>query len=321
MNAQTLILLLVFLSVGGATLGLSLWLNRRAAVSERIGQLEQFGKQGGGEQIDDQRSPAREWLVRVAQAAGPMAKLSAPKEGWESSSLRVRFMQAGLRDSHWPAIFFGAKTALALGLPIVVAFSLGLGKQQITTAVNAFLLIAVAAIGYYLPNLALANITRVRQRELTETLPDALDMMLVCVEAGLGLDAAMNRAASEIGMRSQALADELGLVALELRMGVKREHALRNFALRTGVDDVGSFVSMLVQADRFGTNIAQALRVQAETMRIQRQLRAEERAAKIPLKLLFPLIFFIFPSLMLVLMGPAMISIYRVLLPVFSGTN
>lgn len=313
MNAQNLILVLVFLSVAGVTLGITLWLNRRAAVSERIGQLEQ-----GGEKTDEARSPAREWLVRVAQIAGPMAKLSTPKEGWETSSLRVRFMQAGLRDAHWPAVFFGAKTVLALGLPAIVAVSLGLGPQ-LTTNVNVLLLLVLASVGYYLPNVVLANITRLRQRELTEALPDALDMMLVCVEAGLGLDAAMNRAASEIGMRSRSLADELGLVALELRMGVKREHALRNFALRTGVDDVASFVSMLVQADRFGTNVAIALRIQADTMRTQRQLRAEERAAKIPLKLLFPLIFFIFPSLMLVLMGPAMISIYRVLLPTLGG--
>lgn len=314
MNAQNLILLLVFLSVAGVTLGITLWLNRRAAVSERIGQLEQ-----GGEKTDEARSPAREWLVRVAQIAGPMAKLSTPKEGWETSSLRVRFMQAGLRDAHWPAVFFGAKTVLALGLPAMLIVSLGMGTQQMATNLNVLLLLLLAGIGYYLPNVVLANITRLRQRELTDALPDALDMMLVCVEAGLGLDAAMNRAASEIGMRSRSLADELGLVALELRMGVKREHALRNFALRTGVDDVASFVSMLVQADRFGTNIATALRIQADTMRTQRQLRAEERAAKIPLKLLFPLIFFIFPSLLLVLMGPAMISVYRVLLPTLGG--
>lgn len=316
MSAQTLILVLVFLSVAGVTLGLTLWLNRRAALSERIGQLER-----GAEEAEE-KSPtsAREWLVKVAQVAGPMAKLSTPKEGWETSSLRVRFMQAGLRDAHWPAVFFGAKTALALGLPATLAVLLGFGPQ-LTTNINMLLLILLAAIGYYLPNVALANITRLRQREVTEALPDAQDMMLVCVEAGLGLDAAMNRAASEIGMRSRALADELGLVALELRMGVKRDQALRNFALRTGVDDVASFVSMLVQADRFGTNIAQALRVHADTMRTQRQLRAEETAAKIPIKLLFPLIFFIFPSLLLVLLGPAWISIHRVLGPSLSGSG
>jgi len=317
MNAQNLILVLVFFSVAGVTLGVTLWLNRRAAVQDRVGQLEERG-QRDDKSDEDRFATGREWLAKVAQVAGPMAKLSAPKEGWEASSLRVRFTQAGLRDSHWPAIFFGAKTVLALGLPAILALILGLGPQ-LTTNRNVFLLILLAAIGYYLPNAVLSRLTEQRQRELRESLPDALDMMLVCVEAGLGLDAAMNRAASEIGMRSQALSDELGLVALELRMGVKREHALRNLALRTGVDDVAGFVAMLVQADRFGTNIAQALRVQADTMRVHRQLRAEEQAAKIPLKLLFPLIFFIFPSLLLVLLGPAWISIYRILLPSMGG--
>ncbi|MGH6640337.1 MAG: type II secretion system F family protein, partial [Polaromonas sp.] len=195
----------------------------------------------------------------------------------------------------------------------------GLSSVQLALNANLLILLLLAAAGYYLPNVLLANVTRRRQRELQEALPDALDLMIVCVEAGLGLDAAMNRAASEIGLRSAALSDELNLVALELRMGAKRELALRNLALRTGVDDIASFVAMLVQADRFGTNVADALRIQAETMRTHRRLRAEERAAKIPLKLLFPLIFFIFPSLMLVLMGPAMISIYRILLPSMGG--
>jgi tight adherence protein C len=195
------------------------------------------------------------------------------------------------------------------------------GLRNVTLELNTglVLLLLLVAFGYYLPNAVLSHLVAQRRESLQNALPDALDLMIVCVEAGLGLDAAMNRAASEIGMRSEALSDELNLLALELRMGVKRELALRNLALRSGVDDVSSFVAMLVQADRFGTNVAEALRIQAETMRTHRRLRAEERAAKIPLKLLFPLIFFIFPSLMVVLMGPAMISIYRVLLPTMGG--
>jgi tight adherence protein C len=239
--------------------------------------------------------------------------------GWDESSLRVRFMQAGLREEAWPAIYFAAKTVLALLWPGLFVLYQGLSAMQMTVTNTILVLVLLAALGYYLPNVLLVNLIKHRKREVEDALPDALDMMLVCVEAGLGLDAAMNRAAGEIGLRSQAMADELNLVALELRMGVKRDQALRNMALRTGVDDVASFVAMLVQADRFGTNVADALRIEAETMRTHRRLRAEERAAKIPLKLLFPLIFFIFPSLMLVLLGPAMISIYRVLLPTMSG--
>jgi tight adherence protein C len=316
LNNQWPMLLLVFLAVAGITLGVGMWLNRRAGVQQR---LDQVGTAGLRDPLGLEGKA--EWHAKVVKAVGPVAKLSAPKEGWENSSLRVRFMQAGLREKSWPALFFAGKTVLALGLPGLFLMFTGLTAVQLSTNLNLLMLLLLAAIGYYLPNGILARLVDSRKTEIQDALPDALDLMTVCVEAGLGLDAAMNRAASEIGMRSEALEEELNLVALELRMGVKRELALRNLALRTGVDDVGSFVAMIVQADRFGTNVAEALRIQGETMRTHRRLRAEERAAKIPLKLLFPLIFFIFPSLMLVLMGPAMISIYRVLLPTMGGNN
>ena len=314
MNMQVLILGLVFLAVTGLALAGMAWVNRRESVSQRLNQLV-------GASVDEEKSltAGSEWHARIVKVASPMARLSAPAEGWEASALRLRFMQAGLREASWPAVYFACKTVLALLLPGLFALYQGLSAAQIAVTTNVLILLVLASIGYYLPNVLLANAIGRRQEELQDTMPDALDLMMVCVEAGLGLDAAMNRSASEIGLRSQALSEELNLVTLELRMGVRRETALRNLALRTGVEEISSFVAMLVQADRFGTNVADALRIQAETMRTHRRLRAEERAAKIPLKLLFPLIFFIFPSLMLVLMGPAMISIYRVLLPTMGG--
>ncbi|MDP2162787.1 MAG: type II secretion system F family protein [Hydrogenophaga sp.] len=316
MNMQWLVLGLLFLAVTGATLTLTSWLNRDEAVKRRLKGI------GGTQDTDEQGLEGNaQWHARVVKMAGPMAKLSAPKEGWENSSLRVRFMQAGLREASWPALYFASKTVLALGLPGLFLLYSGLASVTLDLNRGLLLLVVLVAIGYYLPNVVLARMVENRRSSLQDALPDALDLMIVCVEAGLGLDAAMNRAASEIGLRSEALSEELNLLALELRMGVRREQALRNLALRTGVDDISSFVAMLVQADRFGTNVAEALRIQAETMRTHRRLRAEERAAKIPLKLLFPLIFFIFPSLMVVLMGPAMISIYRVLLPTMGGGN
>ena len=145
-----------------------------------------------------------------------------------------------------------------------------------------FFLLTLAALGYYLPNLVLAKMISLRKRELEESMPDAVDLMTVCVEAGLGLDAAMNRAGEEIALRSQVLADELRLVGLEMRVGSTRENALRNFALRTGVDDIATFVTILLQSGHFGTNVADSLRVLSETMRERRKIRAEERAAKIP---------------------------------------
>jgi tight adherence protein C len=314
MNMQIVILVLVFFAVTGLTLGAVLWFSRDAALKQRLNQL--VSPEGGRAKS---LTGGSEWQAKVIKVVGPMAKLSTPKAGWEESNLRVRFMQAGLREASWPAIYFASKTVLALLFPGLFVMVQGLTSVQLTVNTNVLILLVLAAIGYYLPNVLLSRATRRRQGELEDALPDALDMMLVCVEAGLGLDAAMNRAASEIGLRSEAMSDELNLMSLELRMGINREQALRNLALRTGVDDISSFVAMLVQADRFGTNVADALRIQAETMRTHRRLRAEERAAKIPLKLLFPLIFFIFPSLILVLMGPAMISIYRVLLPTMGG--
>ncbi|MGL6072219.1 type II secretion system F family protein, partial [Craterilacuibacter sp.] len=180
-------------------------------------------------------------------------------------------------------------------------------------------LLLAAGSGYYLPNLWLARKVRLRQREIFENFPDAIDLMLVCVEAGLGVDAALAKVADEMQIKSVTLAQELHLVNLELRAGSSKDKALRNLAMRTGVPEVESLVAMLVQAERFGTSIGDALRVHAEELRTKRRQRAEEAAAKIPLKLLFPLIFFIFPALLLVLLGPAFISIQRVLLPTLSG--
>ncbi|MGT0193872.1 type II secretion system F family protein, partial [Burkholderia pyrrocinia] len=158
---------------------------------------------------------------------------------------------------------------------------------------------------------------KVRQQTIFEDFPDALDLLTVCVEAGLGLDAALMRVSEELRFRSEVVAGELDLLLLEMRSGFTKETALRNFALRTGVEDIESFCAMLIQADRFGTSISESLRVLSDMLRTRRRMRAEERAAKIALKLLFPLIFCIFPALMLVLLGPAMIHVYRVLLPTF----
>lgn len=312
---QILLLTVIFFSVAGLVLGIGLWLDRNAALDRRLAQLG--GKGGTLERLTDVAGAA--WQAKVAQVAAPIAWLSTPKEGWEASNFRVRFMQAGLRGPGWPVIFFSAKTFLTLALPALVVLYRGMANVSAPAQMTLFALLSSAALGYLLPNLVLALMIRQRQREVEEALPDAVDLMTVCVEAGLGLDAAMNRAAEEMDLRSHALADELNLMALELRVGATRENALRNFALRTGVDDVATFVTILLQSGHFGTDVAESLRVLSDTMRERRKVRAEERAAKIPLKLLFPLIFFIFPSLFVVLLGPAMIGIFRVLLPTVTG--
>lgn len=262
-----------------------------------------------------------QWMETIAKASAHVAKLSLPTDGWDKSALRIRFMNAGWRSPSAAAIYFAAKTVLALGLPLIALLMLSSlpGSVAHSLALIAALLMMLATLGYYLPNVVLARRIDRRQQEIFESLPDALDLMTVCVEAGLGVDAAMLRVADEIHVKSQVLSDEFSLVLLELRAGSSREKALRNLAMRTGVSDVETLVAMLVQAERFGTSVGSALRVYTDMLRTKRRHLAEERAAKIALKLLFPLMFFIFPALLMVLLGPAVIQIYRVMLPTVSG--
>jgi tight adherence protein C len=251
------------------------------------------------------------WLDRVAKAARPLTKLSVPEEGWEKSALRTRFMNAGWRNPAAPTLYFASKSGLALALPaltgIVLAF---LPSVPNGTGVLVLLLVA-ASIGYYLPNVVLSRIAQRRKREIFETIPDALDLLTVCVEAGLSLERALVKVATEIHIKSVILAQELQLVLMEMRAGFSKEKALRNFSLRIGVDDIDALVAMLIQSERFGTSIGDALRVYSENLRSKRRVIAEEAAAKIGLKLLFPLIFCIFPTLLMVLLGPAGIKIMR----------
>lgn len=306
-NLQIAFLGLIFTAVAGLAYGL-VWLT----FPTRVARDRMHAAAGGA--ATSPSSQGGEWQATLTRLAAPLAKLALPAGGWESSGLRIRFMNAGLRHPSVPILYFGAKAGLALGLPLLATVILGIsiGGSLWGTNNTLFGLLGLAAFGYYLPNVLLARRVRSYQRQVLNAFPDAIDLIIVCIEAGLGLDAAIARAAEEMRLRSPEMADELHLVGLELRVGASREEALRNLALRTGLDEVRALVTMLVQADRFGTSIAESLRVHAEGLRSRRQQRAEEAAAKIPLKLIFPLIFCIFPSLMLVLMGPAVISIYRI---------
>ncbi len=314
MNLQLWILVAVFISVSGLTFGLGMWVTGSRVLGKRFDHLGSHTEPSTGA-----IEPVAQWRARIARMATPLARLSAPKEGWENSNLRVRFMHAGLRGTGWPTAFFASKTLLALVLPGLCWLFARTDMSPVNQRSVMLTYLCLAALGYYLPNLILSMTVNSRQRELREALPDAIDLMTVCVEAGLALDAALQRAGDEMHLRSAALADELNLMTIELRIGSTRAMALQNLALRTGVDDIETFVTTLLQSEHFGTNVAQSLRVLAETMRDHRRLRAEETAAKIPLKLLFPLIFFIFPSLFLVLLGPAMISVFKNLLPTLGG--
>ncbi|MET0980472.1 MAG: type II secretion system F family protein [Telluria sp.] len=253
------------------------------------------------------------WVERVAKVTQPLMKLSLPEEGWEKSALRTRFMNAGWRNPVAPTLFFASKTVLALFGPATVGVLVAASVVMLAGNQLLLLLLLTATVGYYLPNFVLNRIIRRRKREIFETLPDALDLLTVCVEAGLSLERAFVKVAGEIHIKSVTLAQELQLVLMEMRAGFSKEKALRNFALRSGVDDIDTLVAMLIQSERFGTSVGDSLRVYSDNLRTKRRMLAEECAAKIGLKLLFPLIFCIFPTLLMVLVGPAVIQLTRTL--------
>jgi tight adherence protein C len=311
-SAQLLFLLIVF-AVVCCLAWLAAVLFAPAALRERLASF--MGRR------DDVQAERHGWIERVARAARPLTKLSVPEEGWEKSALRTRFMNAGWRNPAAPTLYFASKTALALSLPALVGIVLAFVPATIAGYGTMFLLLLAAACGYYLPNVILERVVGRRKREIFENLPDALDLLTVCVEAGLSLERALVKVAAEIHVKSVTLGQELQLVLMEMRAGFSKEKALRNFALRVGLEDVDSLVAMLIQSERFGTSIGDALRVYSETLRGKRRIVAEEAAAKIGLKLLFPLIFCIFPTLLMVLLGPAGIQITRLFGTALAGPN
>jgi tight adherence protein C len=259
-----------------------------------------------------------DWATTVAQAVGPFAGLLAPEGDWADSPLRLRFINAGIRREDARILYFGCKTVLPLLLAggAWLLLRLFTAMDEMTVLMN---LMIAALVGCYLPNLALWLRLRERKRELFENFPDAADLMLVCVEAGLGLDAALTRIADEMGPKSRALAEELHLTNLEMRAGASRSQSLRNLALRSGIEEIGTFATMLSQSDKFGTSVGESLRVFSEDLRHKRQVRAEEHAAKVPTKMLVPLALFIFPAIIMVVLGPALVIIVRTIGPILSA--
>jgi len=247
----------------------------------------------------------REQFERVL---GDLGKL-LPSSAKGLSRTHRLMIRAGYRRPELVMVMRGVKILLPVFLVAVIYFT---GWY----ALNPVLMLGMAvAIGFLLPELWLTWRVQRRQHRILLTLPDALDLLVVCVEAGLGLDQSIFRVAQELRITHRELSDELQLVNLEMRVGRSRMDALRELATRTGVDDVKSLVGMLIQTDRFGTDLAQALRTHADTLRTKRRQRAEEMAAKTTVKMIPPLVFFVFPALFVVLLGPAFIILVHQLLP------
>jgi tight adherence protein C len=259
---------------------------------------------------DEEVKPRYQSLIGMLKRLGE----KAPKRLNEMGSLRLRLVQAGYRRDEALTIFFGIRVAFALGLFAIFASSI-FARPNIALALGGL------GLGYILPGMVLARMAKRRSHRIRLSLADMLDLLVVSVEAGLGLDAALQRVGQELAFAYPELADELRLINLELRAGKPRAEALRNLADRTGVDDLGSLVTMLIQTDKFGTSVAQSLRVYSETLRTKRRQRAEEAAAKTGVKMVFPLVTCIFPAIWVITIGPAAIKFVTVLFPLVESTK
>ncbi len=306
-----------FLAVMMLGTALYLYLERKEVVG--IWRRRAEGHEGGLEEEKPSASVFDTARVQLQTLLEWFAKWNQPSDAEEAKATRRLLVTAGYRSRKAPILFVGSKLLLAVVLVVLFAMIPVkiLGFPSTTTLL--FYYVCVAACGYYAPSLWLKRAIADRQEALQRAIPDALDLMVVCVEAGLGLDQAIARVGEEVSQAHPALGDELNILSQELRTGVQRQAALRNLAHRTDLEEVRNLVALLVQTDRFGTSIGQALRVHADSMRTKRCLKAEELAAKLPVKLLFPLIFFIFPSMFIVTIGPACIRMVKVLFPALAG--
>jgi len=258
----------------------------------------------GTQQQAQQARPALK--ERVERALDPLTK-AIPLSPSDVSRNRAMLIQAGLRESRHVSYYLGSRIVLsAIGFASVALF---------TGFSNPPLLIGITGLGFILPRFILKRMIRDRQRRIRLGLPDALDLTVICVEAGLALDQALMRVGQDLHHAHPDLSDEFHLVNLEMRAGKPRAEALRNLVDRTGVDDIRSLVGTLIQTDRFGTSVTQALRVYSDSLRTERRQRAEEQAAKTTIKMVPPLVVFVLPSIIFVTIGPAVISLIRQLGP------
>ena len=280
---------------------------RNPLVAQRLAEMQSANRDTPAALQRRRRQARTERLKGVLQAFGEAVQ----ERSKNTSAVRLRLIQAGYPNAAAVPMYLGARVAVPALMGMGAAVLLPtLGYSAAKTLI---ITIYFASMGYVLPSVIVGRRLKKRQKEMQKALPDALDMLVVSVEAGLGLNQALVRVSEEIDRISPVLSEQLALVNLEIRAGTSREEALRNLADRTGLQDISSLVGMLIQTDRFGTSVAQALRVHAETMRTKRRQRAEEAAAKTTIKMVFPLVFCIFPALFVVILGPALIQIYKAL--------
>lgn len=291
--------------------------NRRTRTDER---LEELGQNRRRDQFQPNKYARKNAVTEILGKASPsLAKSLQPKTEKEAGKLKQRLSHGGFRSAEAPTIFLALKIIGVIGGGIlgggIFLFFYGF---TFTTLVRTLIF---AGISFYLPDIVLWWIAKKRKEAIFLALPDALDLMVVCVEAGLGLDQAMRKVADEMATSKPVIAYEFGVCNMQLQMGRPRQEVLNELGSRSGVDDLKALASIIIQADKFGSSIAQALRVQSEAMRTRRRQIAEEKAAKTAVQLIFPLVLFIFPGIFVVLVGPAAITMVNEMLPMMSGAR
>jgi len=304
-----LVSFLVFMA--GAWFMLSLISNRNTTQAEE--RLDRLGRPKSLAEIELEDERSRDRFSGMKDAVSTLGVALEPQSELEKNKLKIMLANAGFRSEAAAAVYHGLRMAslILFLLPAVLIFGVKYGMTF--KALQYTLLFGV--VGFYLPSLVLRYLRSKRQQEIFLSLPDALDLMVVCVESGLGLDAAMRKVCDEMKGHAKVIAEEFSLANLQLQMGRPRREVLHDLGVRTGVDDVRSLAAILIQADRFGSSIATALRVQSDSMRTRRRQLAEEKAAKTAVQLIFPLVLFIFPGIFVVLVGPAAINIVNQLMP------
>ena len=307
---QEMVPLLVFAAlVAGLFALLSMLSNRNSRAQER---LERISRPASLVEIEDPAKLKKERFQGVMETAKALSGPLMPQTELEQSELKIRLANAGFRSDSAVAVYLGLRVAVFLGF-LLLGVAIFLPKYGFTIAALKPMVLFGGA-GFYLPSMVLWFLRKKRQDAIFLALPDALDLLVVCVESGLGLDAAMRKVCDEMKDHAKVIAEEFSLANFQLQMGRPRREVLHDLGVRTGVDDVRSLAAILIQADRFGSSIAQALRVQSDSMRTRRKQLAEEKAAKTAVQLIFPLVLFIFPGIFVVLVGPAAISIMKTML-------
>lgn len=292
--------IIVFVVLFGVIAAVGLVLGARNPMSKRVDDVVAGSSQEMELDLsrgDNRVSPFTSMLEKVGT--------TLPQAQKENATLRQQMIRAGYREANAVSIMYGIKIVFPVFLLFLVIF--------VWHPSGVIPYIAAAGLGYLLPDYGLQRLIHIRQKKLKKGLPDALDLLVICVEAGLSLDQALARTSRELGVSHPELADELNLVVLEQAAGAGRGESWKHLAERTGVDSVRHLVTTIIQAEQFGTSIAKTLRVHSETMRLKRKQSLEEEAAKTSVKLVFPLVLFIFPSILLVTLGPALITIYHTL--------